>query len=101
MLQLFWTCACRQETVCISSRAIAKGSIRFPSTISGAYASAFYPMAYTMLRFAITTREELTMNDDMIIVSREPIHPGEFLREEYMADRNEVWETLNDYDDEE
>ncbi len=26
------------------------------------------------------------MNDDMIIVSREPIHPGEFLREEYMAD---------------
>lgn len=26
------------------------------------------------------------MNDDIIIVSREPIHPGEFLREEYMAD---------------
>ena len=27
------------------------------------------------------------MNDDMIIVAREPIHPGEFLREEYMPER--------------
>lgn len=26
------------------------------------------------------------MSDDMIIISREPIHPGEFLREEYMPD---------------
>lgn len=26
------------------------------------------------------------MADDMIIVSREPIHPGEFLREEYLPD---------------
>ena len=26
------------------------------------------------------------MNDDLIIVSREPIHPGEFLREEYMPE---------------
>ena len=26
------------------------------------------------------------MNDDMITVSREPIHPGEFLREEYMPE---------------
>ncbi len=26
------------------------------------------------------------MNDNMIIVSREPIHPGEFLREEYMPE---------------
>ena len=26
------------------------------------------------------------MNVDMIIVSREPIHPGEFLREEYMPE---------------
>ena len=26
------------------------------------------------------------MDDDMIIVSREPSHPGEFLREEYMPE---------------
>lgn len=26
------------------------------------------------------------MNDDTIIVSREPIHPGEFLREDYMPE---------------
>lgn len=26
------------------------------------------------------------MNDEMIVVSREPIHPGEFLREEYMPE---------------
>lgn len=26
------------------------------------------------------------MTDDMIIISREPIHPGEFLREEYMPE---------------
>ena len=26
------------------------------------------------------------MSDEMIIVSREPIHPGEFLREEYMPE---------------
>lgn len=26
------------------------------------------------------------MSDDMIIISREPIHPGEFLREEYMPE---------------
>lgn len=26
------------------------------------------------------------MNKDMILVSREPIHPGEFLREEYMPE---------------
>ena len=26
------------------------------------------------------------MDDNMIIVSREPIHPGEFLREEYMPE---------------
>lgn len=26
------------------------------------------------------------MNDNTIIVSREPIHPGEFLREEYMPE---------------
>lgn len=26
------------------------------------------------------------MTNDMIVVSREPIHPGEFLREEYMPD---------------
>lgn len=26
------------------------------------------------------------MRDNMIIVSREPIHPGEFLREEYMPE---------------
>lgn len=26
------------------------------------------------------------MNDDMLLISREPIHPGEFLREDYMPD---------------
>ena len=26
------------------------------------------------------------MDDEMIVVSREPIHPGEFLREEYMPE---------------
>lgn len=26
------------------------------------------------------------MNDEMVVVSREPIHPGEFLREEYMPE---------------
>ena len=26
------------------------------------------------------------MNDDMIMVSRKPVHPGEFLREDYMPE---------------
>lgn len=26
------------------------------------------------------------MNDDMLLISREPIHPGEFLREDYMPE---------------
>lgn len=28
------------------------------------------------------------MNDNMILISREPIHPGEFLREDYMPELN-------------
>lgn len=26
------------------------------------------------------------MNDDMLLISRKPVHPGEFLREDYMPD---------------
>lgn len=42
-----------------------------------------------MSRYAITTEiicKGDTMNDDMVMVSREPVHPGEFLREEYMPE---------------
>lgn len=42
-----------------------------------------------MSRYAITTEiicKGDTMNDDMVMVSRAPVHPGEFLREEYMPE---------------
>ena len=42
-----------------------------------------------MSRYATTIEaacEGDAMNDDMIMVSREPVHPGEFLREDYMSE---------------
>ena len=42
-----------------------------------------------MSRYATTIEaacEGDAMNDDMIMVSREPVHPGEFLREDYMPE---------------
>lgn len=42
-----------------------------------------------MSRYATTTEaacEGGAMNDDTIMVSREPVHPGEFLREDYMPE---------------
>ena len=39
-----------------------------------------------MSKYATTTSEEAGMDDKMIMVSREPIHPGEFLREDYMPE---------------
>lgn len=38
-----------------------------------------------MSRYAITAKEN-SMNDDMLLISRKPIHPGEFLREDYMPE---------------
>ena len=42
-----------------------------------------------MSRYATTTEAACkgdAMNDDMIMVSRKPVHPGEFLREDYMPE---------------
>lgn len=42
-----------------------------------------------MSRYATTIEaacEGDAMNDGMIMVSREPVHPGEFLREDYMSE---------------
>lgn len=42
-----------------------------------------------MSRYATTTktaRKGDAMNDDIILVSREPVHPGEFLLEDYMPE---------------
>lgn len=42
-----------------------------------------------MSRYATTIEaacEGDAMNDDMIMVSRKPVHPGEFLREDYMPE---------------
>ena len=42
-----------------------------------------------MSRYATTIEagcEGDAMNDEMIMVSREPVHPGEFLREDYMPE---------------
>lgn len=38
------------------------------------------------LKSATTTERDDALVDDMIVVSREPVHPGEFLREDYMPD---------------
>ena len=42
-----------------------------------------------MSRYATTTEAACkgdAMKDDMIMVSRKPVHPGEFLREDYMPE---------------
>lgn len=42
-----------------------------------------------MSRYATTIEAACkgdAMNDDMIMVSRKPVHPGEFLREDYMPE---------------
>lgn len=54
-----------------------------------AFASGSSSTVSTMSRSAITTEAASkgnAMNNDMILVSHEPVHPGEFLREDYMPE---------------
>lgn len=38
------------------------------------------------LKSATTTKHDGALDDDAVIVSRKPVHPGEFLREDYMPE---------------